>query len=60
MLASYEIYCDQNWLTHRVNLERTIGSDVNTLGLSVESRGYGALRIRSCAAFMAVTMLISQ
>lgn len=39
MLASYEIYCDQNWLTHRVNIERAIGSDVNTLSLSVESRG---------------------
>jgi uncharacterized protein len=39
MLASYEIYCDENWLTHRVEIERTIGSDVKTLSLSVESRG---------------------
>jgi hypothetical protein len=39
MLASYEIQCDENWLTHRVQVERTIGSDVKTLSLSVESRG---------------------
>ena len=39
MLASYEIHCDENWLTHRAQVERTIGSDVKTLSLSVESRG---------------------
>jgi uncharacterized protein len=39
MLASYEIHCDANWLTHRVQVERTIGSDVKTLTLSVENRG---------------------
>jgi len=39
MLATYEIYCDENWLTHRVQVERTIGSDVKRLALSVESRG---------------------
>ena len=39
MLASYEIQCDENWLTHRVEIERTIGSEVKTLSLSVESRG---------------------
>lgn len=39
VLASYEIHCDENWLTHRVQVERTIGSDVKTLSLSVESRG---------------------
>lgn len=39
MLANYEIYCDENWLTHRVKIERTIGNDVKTLTLSVESRG---------------------
>ncbi len=39
MLASYEIYCDENWLTHRVHVERTIGSDTKMLDLSVESRG---------------------
>ena len=39
MLASYEIHCDENWLSHRVQVERTIGSDVKTLSLSVESRG---------------------
>ena len=39
MLASYEIQCDENWLTHRVEIERTIGSDVKTLSLRVESRG---------------------
>jgi len=39
MLANYEIYCDENWLTHRVQVEQTIGSAVKTLRLSVESRG---------------------
>jgi hypothetical protein len=39
MLANYEIYCDDNWLTHRVEVERTIGSDTKTLSLNVESRG---------------------
>ena len=39
MLANYEIYCDDNWLTHRVQVERTIGKDAKTLSLSVETRG---------------------
>lgn len=39
MLANYEIYCDENWLTHRVQVERTIGSDVKRLSMTVESRG---------------------
>jgi uncharacterized protein len=39
MLASYEIHCDENWITHRVQVERTIGNDVKTLSLSVENRG---------------------
>jgi len=32
-------HCDENWLTRRVQVERTIGNDVKTLGLSVEDRG---------------------
>ncbi len=39
MLANYEIHCDENWLTHRVQVERAIGSDIKNLSLSVESRG---------------------
>jgi len=39
VLASYEIYTDENWLTHRAHVERTIGRDAKTLDLSVESRG---------------------
>jgi uncharacterized protein len=39
VLANYEIHCDENWLTHRVQVERTIGSEVKTLSLTVESRG---------------------
>ena len=39
MMTNYEIYCDENWLTHRVQIERTIGNDVKSLSLSVESRG---------------------
>jgi len=39
ILASYEIECDENWLTHRVHVERTIGNDVKSLSLTVERRG---------------------
>ena len=39
LLASYEIQRDENWLTHRVQVDRTLGNDVKTLGLSVEKRG---------------------
>jgi uncharacterized protein len=39
MLGNYAIHCDENWLTHRVQVERTVGSDVKTLNLNVESRG---------------------
>ena len=39
ILASYGIQCDENWLTHRVQVERTIGNDVKNLSLTVESRG---------------------
>ena len=39
ILANYEISCDENWLTHRVQVERTVGSDVKSLTLSIESRG---------------------
>ena len=38
-LASYEIHCDENWMTHRVQIERTIGGDVKSLSLTVETRG---------------------
>jgi hypothetical protein len=39
VLATYEIHSDENWLTRRVQVERTVGSDVKTLSLSVDSRG---------------------
>lgn len=39
MLVSYEVHCDENWLTHRVQIERTIGNDVKRFSLVVESRG---------------------
>jgi uncharacterized protein len=39
MLASYEIHCDENWLTHRVQVECTVGNDAKTLSLRVEKRG---------------------
>src|SRR5580692_863277 len=38
LLASYEIQCDENWLTHRVQVDRTLGNDAKTLSLSVEKR----------------------
>jgi hypothetical protein len=39
LLASNEIQCDENWLAHRVQVDRTLGNDVKTLSLSVEKRG---------------------
>jgi hypothetical protein len=33
MLANYEIHCTDNWLTHRVQVERKIGKDTKTLSL---------------------------
>jgi uncharacterized protein len=38
MLVNYEVFCDENWLTHRVQVERTIGTDTKSLRLTVESR----------------------
>jgi len=39
MLASYEIHCDQNWLTRLLQVERTIGKSTKTLTLNVKGRG---------------------
>ena len=39
VLATYEVHCDEEWHTHRVQVERTIGNDVKALSLRVESRG---------------------
>jgi uncharacterized protein len=39
MLANYEVHCDENWLTHRVQVERKVGKDTKALILSVESGG---------------------
>jgi hypothetical protein len=39
MLAKYEVYCDKNWLTQRVQVERTIGSETKALRLDLEKGG---------------------
>ena len=39
VLATYEVHCDEKWHTHMVLVERTIGKDMKTLSLNVESRG---------------------
>lgn len=39
LLATYEVHCDEQWHTHRVQVERTIGVDVKSLNLTVETRG---------------------
>jgi uncharacterized protein len=39
MLAKYKVHCDDNWLTQRVQVERTIGKDTKTLTLSVDMDG---------------------
>jgi uncharacterized protein len=39
MLAKYELYCDGNWLTQRVQVERTIGNNTKTLSLGADGSG---------------------
>jgi uncharacterized protein len=39
ILATYEVHCDEAWHTHRVEVQRTIGSDVKSLTLAVETHG---------------------
>jgi hypothetical protein len=39
MLAKYEVYCDENWLMQRVQVERTIGSETKALRLDLEQGG---------------------
>jgi len=39
ILATYEVFCDDNWLTRHVQVERTIGKDKKTLSLNVEKDG---------------------
>jgi uncharacterized protein len=39
MLAQYEIHCDESWRTHRIQVQRSIGRDMKSLSLSVESHG---------------------
>jgi hypothetical protein len=39
VLATYEVHCDESWHTHRVVVQRTIGGDVKSLSLAVESHG---------------------
>jgi uncharacterized protein len=39
ILASYEVLCDDKWLTRRVQVERTIGKDKKALSVNVEKDG---------------------
>jgi uncharacterized protein len=39
ILASYEVFCDDNWLTRHVQVERTIGKDKKALSVNVEKDG---------------------
>lgn len=39
LIARYEVCCDRGWRTRRVRVERTIGSDVRDLHLSVGAEG---------------------
>jgi hypothetical protein len=38
LLATYEVNCDEKWRTNKVQVERTIGGDVKSLSLIVETR----------------------
>jgi uncharacterized protein len=39
ILASYEVFCDDNWMTRHVQVERTIGKDKKALSLNVAKDG---------------------
>jgi len=39
MLAEYEIHCDADWRTHRLEVKCSIGSDVKSRSVTVESPG---------------------
>lgn len=39
MLASYEVHCDVNWFTQRVEVNRIIGKDSKSVSMNVESCG---------------------
>ena len=39
MLATYEVHCDEQWRTHRVEVMRTLGADSKSLSLTVAARG---------------------
>jgi uncharacterized protein len=39
ILASYEVFCDDNWLTRHIQVERTIGKDKKALSVNVEKDG---------------------
>jgi len=49
LLASYEIHCDENWLTHRVQVDRALGNNAKTLSLSLEKRGVWRSTGQECA-----------
>jgi uncharacterized protein len=61
MLANYEVHCDENWLTQRVQVERTVGKDTKTLSLSVETGSLWRDSSRELPeVYAAVSTLISQ
>jgi uncharacterized protein len=39
LLATYQIHCDSQWRTHRVEVERIVGNDIGKLSLLVETAG---------------------
>src|SRR5713226_4328043 len=39
MRPKYEVYCDHQWRTHRVEVSRTIGNDTRSLSFGIESKG---------------------
>jgi hypothetical protein len=53
-VASYEVLCDDNWLTRRVHVERTKGKDTKALSLNVardgvwRSSGQDLPEVRGC------------
>jgi hypothetical protein len=52
MLANYEVHGDENWLTHRVHVERTIGKDTKTLSRSVKKNGLWCCSGQEVAAWL--------
>jgi hypothetical protein len=57
MMATYEVHCDEQWHTHRVQVERTIGGDVKSSASQSRLAEFGAVQVGSYERLRAAWML---